>query len=265
MTTRGSPLRLAWTFFRIGAMNELQYRVNFFLQLVQSLIAVGTALVVLALVFSYTDSLGGWSSDELLVVMSVHVLIGGVIRTAIQPAMLRLIEDIRQGTLDYALTKPEDGQLLVSIREFRIWQSVDLLVGTALLTVALIRLGGFGGVLGLLGFAAALALGAVMIYSCWLALATSAFWIVRMDFIADLFDGLYQAGRWPVTIYPGWLRGAFTFLVPLAFAVTVPAQALTGRLTAGTLVGAAVFAFALAVGSRLLWRRGLRQYSGASA
>lgn len=216
--SRSSPLRLAWTFFRIGAMNELQYRVNFFLQLVQSLIAVGTALVVLALVFSYTDSLGGWWSDELLVVMSVHVLIGGVIRTAIQPAMLRLIEDIRQGTLDYALTKPEDGQLLVSIREFRIWQSVDLLVGTALLTVALIRLGGFGGVLGLLGFAAALALGAVMIYSCWMALATSAFWIVRMDFIADL--------SWLEQVTPSWLEQA----TPSTFSPPASGESRTTRV-----------------------------------
>jgi len=54
-----------------------------------------------------------------------------------------------------------------------------------------------------------------------------------------LFDGMYQAGRWPVTSYPGWLRVGFTFLVPLAFAITVPASALTGRLSASTLLGAA--------------------------
>lgn len=65
---------------RIGALNELQYRVNFFLSLVQSVVAVATALVALALVFAHTDSLGGWSSDELLVIMGVYVLMGGVIR-----------------------------------------------------------------------------------------------------------------------------------------------------------------------------------------
>ena len=36
------------------------------------------------------------------------------------------MEDVQQGTLDYALTKPEDAQVLVSVREFRIWQSVDV-------------------------------------------------------------------------------------------------------------------------------------------
>ena len=77
--------------------------------------------------------------------------------------------------------------------------------------------------------------------------------------------GVYQAGRWPVSIYPDWLRIGLTFLVPIAFAVTVPAQAFTGRLTPEILGLAALFAVGLLVVTRLLWRIGLRRYSGASA
>lgn len=258
-------LALPWLFLRIGALNEMQYRVNFFLQLFQSLVALLTALAVLALVFGHTDELAGWSPPELLAVMGVHIAVGGVIRMAIQPNMLRLIEDIREGTLDYTLTKPEDAQLLVSIREFHIWQGVDVLVGGAVLAAGVWLHGEAVGVAGALGFAAAVVLGAVMIYCFWLALTSTAFWIVRMEFVVDLFDGVYQAGRWPVTIYPGMLRVVFTFLVPLAFAVTVPAEALTGRLTWGSLLAAAAFAAFLAVATRALFRFALRHYSGASA
>ncbi|MGZ4764188.1 MAG: hypothetical protein ACXVH5_00860, partial [Ilumatobacteraceae bacterium] len=56
----GGRVRLATTFFRVGVMNEMQYRVNFFLQLLQSLLTVGTGLIVLAVVFSKTNELGGW-------------------------------------------------------------------------------------------------------------------------------------------------------------------------------------------------------------
>lgn len=45
-----------------------------------------------------------------------------------------------------------------------------------------------------------------------------------------MLDGICQAGRWPVGIYPIWLRMGLTFIVPLAFAVTVPAEAVSGRL-----------------------------------
>jgi ABC-type uncharacterized transport system permease subunit len=46
-------------------------------------------------------------------------------------------------------------------------------------------------------------------------------WVVRIDQIVELFEGVYQSGRWLVTIYPGWVRISLTFLVPIAFAVTV--------------------------------------------
>jgi len=119
--------------------------------------------------------------------------------------------------------------------------------------------------LNVLAFAAALVLGAVMIYSFWLVLTTAAFWVVRMDNVLDLFDGVYQTGRWPVGIYPSWLRFGVTFLVPVAFAVTVPAEAVTSRLEWQTLLLAAIFAVALFTFTRWFWRFGLRNYTGASA
>lgn len=258
-------VRLAWLSLRIGALAELQYRVNFFLQLLQSLLALATALVVLALVFSHTPDLAGWSRDELLAVVGVHFLMGGISGTVIEPSMVRMIEDVRRGTLDYVLAKPEDAQLLVSVREVRIWQAVDLLIGAVVLGVAVARLEAPLGVTDALGFAVALLLGAVMLYCFWLVLAVGAFWFVRIEFIVELFEGVYQAGRWPISVYPDWLRLGFTFLVPLAFAITVPAEGLTGRLDLATLAAAAAFTGFLFAATRWLWRTALRRYSGASA
>ena len=259
------PFRLAGRFFRIGALNELQYRANFAVQLFQSAVAVATGLAVLALVFGQTTELDGWSQPELLAVMGVHILMGGVIATVIQPNMIRLMEDIRLGTLDFVLTKPEDAQVLASIREIRIWQAVDCLVGAIVIVVAVVQLQGSIGIVQALAFGLAFVLGGLTIYCFWLILTVGAFWVVRIDQIVELFEGVYQSGRWPVTIYPGWLRISLTFLVPIAFAVTVPAQALTSRLTAETLALAAGFAIALLLFTRWWWRFGLRRYSGASA
>lgn len=257
--------RLALLFLRVGAMNEMQYRVNFFLQVVQSLLTLGTGLVVLALIFGRTDQLGGWTRPQLLAVMGVFTLMGGLIRTVIQPNMQRLLEGIHLGTLDFALTKPADAQLLVSVREVQIWQGVDIIVGAVVLVVATIQIGGAIGVGDALSFAALLILGAVMVYCFWLIMATGAFWLVRMEQVQELFDGIYRAGQYPVGIYPGWLRAGLTFLVPLAFAVTAPSEAITRRLSGQTVFVAAGFAIVLVVASRAFFRLGLRRYSGASA
>jgi ABC-2 type transport system permease protein len=263
MTLR--PLRLTWLYFRIGALNDLQYRANFWLQLLQSVIQLATGLAVLALVFSQTPELNGWSQPALLAVMAVHILMGGVIGALIQPSMERLRQDIREGTFDFVLTKPEDAQVLSSVREIRIWEAVDVIVGLVVLAFAVGQLRETLGPIEAVAFAIALVLGGLMIYSFWLIITTIAFWIVRIDEIAELFQGLYQSGRWPVTIYPAWLRASLTYLVPIAFAVTVPAQALTARLTPDTMATAAAFALVAVILSRAFFRFGLRRYSGASS
>ncbi len=258
-------INLIWSHLRIGIANEMQYRVNFFIQLLQSFIALATGLISLWLVFSYTTTLGGWTESELLVVMGVYILMGGVIQAAIQPNMQRLIDEIQDGTLDFALTKPIDSQIIVSIREFRFWQLTDVIVGLVVIIIAITQQQTRFGVWQALAFVVALLLGGIMIYCFWLMLTTTAFWLIRIWEMVNLFQGIYAAGRWPVGIYPDWLRVGLTFLVPIAFAVTVPAEALTDRLTSLTLVGAAgltVFFLALA---RFIWQLGVRSYSGASA
>jgi ABC-2 type transport system permease protein len=260
-----NALRVSWLFFKVGVLNEMQYRVNFVVQLFQSAIALTTGLVVIALVYSHTDDLNGWSQAELLCVLGIQILMGGAIKTYIQPNMTKLIEDVREGTFDYALTKPEDAQVMVSVREVRIWQVVDVVSGLAVLIVGLSRLSAGVGVADALAFGVALLLGGVMIYCFWLIIATGAFWIVNMWHAIELFDGIYLTGRFPVGIYPGWLRYSVTFLVPIAFAVTVPAEAVTSRLDWQTMLLAAVFATALFTFTRWFWRFGLRRYSGASA
>jgi ABC-2 type transport system permease protein len=260
-----SYLRLLGAFFRVSVMGELAYRANFFVQLFQSLFELATALAGLVVIFSYTQTLGGWRPDEVLALVGVYFLVGGLIGLVIQPGMTQLIESVRDGTLDFLLAKPEDAQLLVSAQRVEIWKLIDLALGVAVLTSALIRLGEKVGVGQAVSFGMMLLAGAVIIYSFWLMLATLSFWFVRVENILEIFRSMYEAGRWPVSLYPGWQRFALTFIVPVAFATTVPAQALTGRLTVESELGAIALAIALLIVSRLFWRIGLRQYSGASA
>jgi ABC-2 type transport system permease protein len=91
------------------------------------------------------------------------------------------------------------------------------------------------------------------------------FWFVRLENILVILVAMWEAGRWPVGIYPPWLRLTLTFVIPVAFATTVPAEALAGRLTDATLAGAVALASLLLAVSRWFWSIGVRHYSGASA
>jgi ABC-2 type transport system permease protein len=132
--------RLAATYLRLGALNELQYRANFFVSVFQSGLAVAVGLAVLALVYSHTPSLNGWTHSELMVVLGVQILLGGVIHALIQPNMQQLMDEVRDGKLDHALTKPEDAQLIVSLRTLRLWQLTEVVSGAAVIGVGVSRL-----------------------------------------------------------------------------------------------------------------------------
>ncbi len=258
-------LRLIALFFRLGIYNELAYRANFFVQVLQALLQLGVTLAGLAIVYAHTDDLGGWSAPQLRALIGVYLLVGGAINLVIRPSMQRLMEDVRRGTLDFALTKPEDAQLLISIRQIEIWRLIDVLLGAGVLVYALSELHASLRSADVALFAATLLCGGAIVYSFWLMLATLTFWFVRMENVLVIFQSMYQAGRWPLSLYPQWLRLTLTFLVPVAFAVTVPAEALIGRLSTEMLWGAVALAAAMLLVSRWFWTIGIRRYSGASA
>ena len=258
-------LRLLVAFLRVSVLGELAYRANFIVQLFQSVVELLTALLGLAVIFSHTDSLGGWRPDDVLALVGVFFLVGGMIGLVIQPGMGQLIDSVRDGSLDFTLTKPEDAQFLVSIRRVEIWKFIDIVLGFGILVTALARLGERVGTSEAIAFGIVLSAGAVIIYSFWLILATLSFWFVRVENILVIFQSVYEAGRWPISLYPGWLRFGLTFIIPVAFVTTVPAEALTGRLTLETLLGAIALAVLIFIASRIIWGIGLRRYSGASA
>jgi ABC-2 type transport system permease protein len=249
-------------FVRLGIANELTYRTNFFVQVVQSLLELGVALAGLAIVFAHTTTLGNWRPVELLMLLGVYFLVGGAINVLLQPSMQHLMQDIQQGTLDFTLVKPEDTQVLMSISRIYIWELVDVVLGLIVLGVGLAHLDsaiGFGQVL---AFVVTLLAGGAILYSFWLDLATCAFWFVRVESMLAIFQNMYQSGRWPISIYPSWL---LTVLIPVGLVTTVPAEALVGRLSWEVVAGMVGLGIGMLVVSRWFWRLGVRHYTGASS
>lgn len=258
-------LRLFWIHLRLGVLNELQYRTNLGVQIIQSVVGLATSLLGLGVIFSKTDNLAGWSPAELLVIVGIYSLVSGLTQLIVRPSLTRFMEDVRLGTLDFTLTKPVDAQLLVSMRQIEVWKLIDVAVGLLVLAVAMVQLGANIGVTEAAAFLIALIAGISVIYSFLMILATFAFWFVRLDNILQIFQSMYEAGRWPIGIYPPWLRTILTFLVPVGFAITVPAEGLVGRMTPTTLLATIAFAVVLPLVARWFWRIGIRHYSGASA
>lgn len=254
------------TYFKLGLLNVLQYRGDFVFQVAGILIGLVTALLTIGIVFNQTDSLNGWSTDDLVALVGVQILMRGLTSMVIRPSMQHLMEGVRLGTFDFLLTKPADAQLLASVSQFNAAAMADIVIGFGVVLVSLARLGATVGFGEAILFVILMTAGTVMVYSFLLMLSTCCFWFVKLSNILVIFGAMFEnAGRWPITIYPGWFRVTLTFLIPVAFAITVPAQSLTGRLDWQSTILALVLATLFAVGSRWFWTFGLTHYTGASA
>jgi ABC-2 type transport system permease protein len=181
------------------------------------------------------------------------------------PSFERLMEHVRAGTLDFHLLKPVNVQFLVSTRHLRVVRAADLALGLAVVIFGLVQVGAEIGVGAALLFVLSLVFGIMLVYSLLLGLVTLAFWFVRVENLLAIFWAFTEAGRFPVDVYPLWLRVSLSTIVPIGIAVTAPANVIAGRMDwiAVAVLGAGTV---LAVGlASALWRWGLRSYTGASA
>ena len=252
-------------FYRSSIQTDLEYRVDFFTRILASLLGLMTTVGALSIAYNYTGTLKGWSFPQTLVLLAIYYLMDGLIEMFIAPNMRAVMEQVRQGTLDFVLMKPLNSQFMATFRTVNIWRIVNVMVGLGLTLYTISRLSLSVGPSQALGFSLTLAAGTVVVYSFWLCLVTLTFWFVKIDNIEQIVWQAFEAGRYPIEIYPVWLRGALTYVVPVAFIITVPAQALSGKLPSAFFVIAPVVAVVTLVLSSAFWRYGLRHYTGASA
>ncbi len=258
-------LRLLGVQFRASAAVAMQYRVEFLVEGGMALFWIGWSLVPLLVLFGHRHSVAGWSFEESLVVIGWFILMKGVLEGAVNPSLQSVVEHIRKGTLDFVLLKPADAQFLVSTARFEPWRVVDLLGAVAVFATAFARMGRFpepghvAAALALLGCAAC------TLYSLWILVISAAFYVVRVDNLGFLFSSIFDAARWPVSVFRGAWRLVFTVVIPLALMTTYPALALLGRLDLATALLAVLGTAAFAVVSRLVWLRSLAHYTSASS
>jgi ABC-2 type transport system permease protein len=258
-------IRLLGIFYKNSLYTEMEYRANFIVNTIMSLIWFSFAILGLKVFFFHRDQIGQWGYYEAMVVVGIYSFFNGFIEAVLQPNMSRIIEQIRLGTFDFVLIKPVNSQFMASLRNLSIWKLADILVGAGICVYALAKLKAAPTLLDI-----ALALffifnGTVIVYSIWVLMVTTAFWFVRIDNITELFSSIYETGRFPVSVYPGWMRGVLTFVIPIAFITTFPAAAVLGQAKTHLLLVSIIIAALLLTGSVLFWRLALRYYSSASS
>jgi ABC-2 type transport system permease protein len=260
-------LRLIKSFAQASVQNELAYRANFWISLLHSLLNLGTGVLGVIVLFGQVETVHGWDFPATLALLGVYLTINALRNLFIGPsldALAGMEGEIWSGRFDFTLLRPVDVQFLASFRHWRPFALIDLALGLGVVGVSAARLGQSFALGHLATFLIALGAGVTILYAILLAFTGLVFWSPGF-FFTWVFDAVFQMARYPVGLYPGWLRLVLTWVVPVGVMTTIPAQALTGDLPAGMLIGSVALAVALLTSASALFRLGLRRYASASS
>jgi len=260
-----NTLKLLSAFLKVNIQMSLAYRADTIVNILLNLMWLGWELLSLGIIFNNTDTIGGWDFGELIGLLGVFRLIHTLMIALIWPNTEKFNQSIRDGSMDYTLLQPINSMFLVTFSRITVWRAWDLILAAILIVVGLNMSGDTTTAVDILTFILLTVSGAIVIYSLWIVLIALTFWFTKFDNNVTILQALLDAGRYPVTVYPVWLRILVTFVIPIAVATTIPLQGLRGDLTPIRVlmfVGIGVVSFLIA---SQVWKRGLKQYSGASS
>jgi ABC-2 type transport system permease protein len=260
-----NTLKLLSAFLKVNIQMSLAYRADTVVNILLNLMWLGWELLSLGIIFNNTETIGGWDFGELIGLLGVFRLVHTLMIALIWPNTEKFNQSIRDGSMDYTLLQPINSMFLVTFSRITVWRAWDLILAAILIAVGVNMSGDTTTVVDILTFILLTVSGAIVIYSLWIVLIALTFWFTKFDNNVTILQALLDAGRYPVTVYPVWLRILVTFVIPIAVATTIPLQGLRGDLTPIRVlmfVGIGVVSFLIA---SQVWKRGLKQYSGASS
>jgi ABC-2 type transport system permease protein len=256
-------IKLVRQFWGASLAAEMEYRLNFVFATLSSIGGLAGSLFGVYLFYQGGYRFPEWNLDQALIVVGLFTFLEGFASTFLSPNLNRIVKHVERGTLDFVLLKPVNSQFWLSTHTLSPWGLPNVVFGIAIVLYGGYKLGlpWQNYLLGLIP----LSFGMVILYSLWFMLGATSIWFTKIYNVTEVLRGLTAAGRFPMAAYPAAYRLFFTFVVPVAFLTTVPAEVMLGRLSWASVGWSGLTAAILLSLSSLVWRFALRFYTSASS
>lgn len=258
-------LKLYRAIFLNNLERELEFRLDFIVGNLTTLIWFVANILMIKILYLHTDTVAGWTSNELLVLLGIFLLVRNIFGFFFENNLDNLSDYIRLGTLDFFMVKPVNLQFLFSNRYLNFSAVSQLLLAPILILYAA-KSGSMNlSFADLLVFPLLIFSGVSAVYSLWLILVSLAFYFVGTENYSLLFEIILDTTRYPLDIYRGFLKDFLTFIFPLILIATLPTRLLVRVLDFRLLTLELIGAFVLLVLSHQFFLFSLKRYSSASS
>lgn len=242
----------------------LEYRADTIIALIAGIVAQGSTLVFLSVIFQRIPSLADWSFYELVFIFGLAAT-GKALNQTLFNAPFSLTGFIRRGQLDIMMIRPV-GVLFQAIGNSQELNGVGQLVtGFIIMGYAAGHLEMNWTIGTILYVCIALISSAIIQFAVLLTISVLTFWVQEVRSLIYPINWLYDFTRYPLEIFHPLLRGLLTFAIPYAVGSFFPAAFLLRPerypWAAWGVPVTAVIVMSLAY---CIWSFGLRRYSSVA-
>ncbi len=250
---------------RTSVIREMEFRGNFLLGLLRQALWLASYIMLIEIIFYNTPSLAGWGRTDMFIILALSRLVEGLMSVLFIDNIIHISELVQKGTFDFILTKPLPKQFATFFSRVNLGSIGNIAAGFFLLLYAILQAPYAVTIPALLVALFLASIGIVIYYSLLVIVASIVFYIEKIESLWS-FELLFSEPLTiPFDVFPRAARNTLTYILPLAFVVFVPAQALTGRLQWWQVPVGIIIAVIFLLLANLAWRAGLRRYSSASS
>jgi ABC-2 type transport system permease protein len=244
---------------------RMQYRADFMISSVAMFFTSLTTIAVFWVIFDSITQLAGWSFEQLLFIYAFYMLATSPMQVLFDH-FWQLRFHVIEGTFIKYYFRPLNMMFYYTSEMFDLKGLTQLGLGIALFVYASNLLGiewDLVRVLLLLVtlFSAALVIIAIMIIS-----AVATFWVYNSYPVMDLAWRIREFSPYPMTIFDGFFKFMFTYIVPIGFVAFYPSQIFLRPADASPLVYfSPLIGIALFILAYRFWMKGVNSYTGTGS
>jgi len=257
-------IRLFGALFSMSLRRSVTFRGDMLFEFAMTVVGAASSLAALSVVYTRTDTLGGWTPGEAIALLGAFQIVSGLRTAFVEPNIEWFGEQVKNGRFDVILAQPAPAIFLASLGTCAPLALVQVALGFGVVVFGIVHAGIAVTLTGILAWLALLMAATVIMWATRVLLAAVVFWAFGLS-LDVVYDAIWQFARYPVQLYRPQLQLIFTYVFPVALVATVPVEVLArgGGLTAVP-IAIAIAAAACTIAG-LVWRAGLRRYTSATS
>lgn len=258
--------RLYLKFLEQYTKTLIEYRADFILGLIGFLFVQSVGVIFITLIFNAIPSLSGWSFYEILFIYGFAQIPRGIDHVFTDQLWIFSWQTIVEGKFDKYLVRPLNPLFQVIVEKFQPDGFGEIIIGTILLLISWINLKLDISIGKLLALIIVIFFASLIYTAIKLAITSIAFWV---KFAQSYLFMVYQLStfvKYPITIYPVWIKGILTFIIPFAFTGYYPSAYFLGKegFFNGIILTCVVSVISLITSYRI-WLIGMKRYESSGS